>query len=255
MPASVPARNNRPNFSSRPPPIQILRVSRFSDFPTSRFSAFPNFQRFSIARPQGFPYCKDPMDLTTEQKQTVSKWVAAGDNLSAIQSKLNEQFKISMTYMDVRFLVDDLNLELKDPKPKADASDVSKTPPAAPAKASGEKKGFLDKMKEKVGLGSSENTEEIAEELDEEEDLPIEDALPAGASSVTVEVDKITLIPGALASGSVTFSDGVTGKWIVDQYGRPGFTEISQPGYRPKPADAQAFMQELGLMLQKHRGY
>ena len=42
--------------------------------------------------------------------------------------------------------------------------------------------------------------------------------------------------------------------WIVDNYGRPGFTEVSQPGYRPKPDDAQAFMQELSLQLQK-RGY
>ena len=78
--------------------------------------------------------------------------------------------------------------------------------------------------------------------------------LPAGASTVTVSVDKITLIPGALAAGTVTFSDGVTGKWMIDQQYRPGFTEISQPGYRPSPADAQAFMQELSAQLQK-RGF
>ena len=35
---------------------------------------------------------------------------------------------------------------------------------------------------------------------------------------------------------------------------RPGFTEISQPGYRPTPADSQAFMQELSRTLQQ-RGY
>ncbi|MBC7367180.1 MAG: hypothetical protein H7343_10290, partial [Undibacterium sp.] len=72
----------------------------------------------------------------------------------------------------------------------------------------------------------------------------------AGPTSVTVVVDKVTLIPGAIAGGTVTFSDGVTGKWIVDQQYRPGFTEISQPGYRPNPADAQAFMQELGRVMQ-----
>ena len=52
----------------------------------------------------------------------------------------------------------------------------------------------------------------------------------------------------------MTFSDGVTAKWIIDNYGRPGFTEVSQPGYRPKPADAQAFMQQLSAELQK-RGF
>jgi hypothetical protein len=83
-------------------------------------------------------------------------------------------------------------------------------------------------------------------------DLPPAD--PAGPSTVTVVVDKVTLIPGAIAGGSVTFSDGVTGKWIIDQQYRPGFTEISQPGYRPSPADAQAVMKELGRAMQS-RGF
>ncbi len=83
---------------------------------------------------------------------------------------------------------------------------------------------------------------------DEVDDLP-----PAGGN-VSVAVDKVTLIPGAVASGTVTFSDGVTAKWIIDQYGRPGFTEVSQPGYRPSPQDGQAFMQELSRSLQQ-RGY
>ena len=60
------------------------------------------------------------MSLSPEQKQAVSGWVAAGDNLSTVQKKLLEQFKVSLTYMDVRFLVDDLNLALKDPAPKID---------------------------------------------------------------------------------------------------------------------------------------
>jgi hypothetical protein len=198
------------------------------------------------------------MTLTPEQKQAVASWVAAGDNLSTVQQKLREQFQLSMTYMDVRFLVDDLNLELKDPKPQAKTNDLAKAPPAAsPGDKSGEKKGFLDKVKEKVGLGPKDDTAEMGADLAEEEafeagDIPAEAG--GGVSTVKVVVDKVTLIPGALAGGSVTFSDGVTGKWIVDQYGRPGFTEISQPGYRPNAADAQAFMRELSAELQK-RGF
>jgi len=164
------------------------------------------------------------MSLTPEQKSTVATWVAAGDNLSAVQKKLLEEFKITMTYMDVRFLVDDLELTLKDAAPKADASDVSKgapAPTAAPA----------------VG----------ADEEDLGEAVP---PTPAGNGNVTVTVDQVSLNPNALASGDVTFSDGITGKWIVDHSGRPGFTQISQPGYRPTPADGQAFMQELSAALQ-----
>lgn len=198
------------------------------------------------------------MTLTPEQKQAVTGWIAAGDNLSAVQKKLSEQFKLSMTYRDVRFLVDDLNLELKDAAPKVDASDVTKVPAAKPAAtppargAAPEKKGFFDKAKEKLGL-AKDDADAVPAADDEALDEPLDD-LPAGASNVSVSVDKVTLIPGALASGTVTFSDGVTGKWIVDQYGRPGFTEVSKPGYRPTPADGQAFMQELSAALQK-RGF
>jgi hypothetical protein len=173
------------------------------------------------------------MTLTPEQKKTVADWVAAGDGLYAIQKKLAEQLGISMTYMDVRFLVDDMDLKLKDPVPKADASDVGKGAPAAPAP---EKKGFLDKAKEKLGIAKSDDAEE------EEPELP-----PSG---IHITVDKVNLNPSALASGTVTFSDGVTGKWIVDPQGRPGLIDVSKTGYRPSPADAQAFMQELAAALQ-----
>ncbi len=166
-----------------------------------------------------------------------------------------------MTYRDVRFLVDDLNLALKDPAPKVDTSDVSKNASAAKAAPTHpetpEKKGLLDKAKEKLGLGKSASGPDEGEPSLEDEigDADAElDELPGGAGNVTVAVDKVTLTPGAVASGSVTFSDGVSGKWIIDQYGRPGFTEVSQPGYRPKPEDAQAFMQELTRTLQQ-RGY
>lgn len=197
------------------------------------------------------------MTLTPEQQQAVSGWITAGDNLSAVQKKLAEQFQISMTYRDVRFLVDDLNLALKDPAPKVDTSDVSKVQAAKPVggeparTAPAEKKGFFDKAKEKLGLGKDDPEAGLPEDDLADEDLSA--AVPA-AGGVTVEVDKVTLIPGALASGTVRFADGVTGKWVVDQYGRPGFTEVSKPNYRPTPADGQAFMQELSAALQK-RGF
>ncbi|MEY2879789.1 MAG: hypothetical protein RLZZ15_2169 [Verrucomicrobiota bacterium] len=191
------------------------------------------------------------MTLTPEQKTAVAGWVAAGDNLSVVQKKLTEHFKLSLTYRDVRFLVDDLDLTLKDPAPKVDASDVTKAAVPAPApkpaaEKPAEKKGFFDKAKEKLGLAKDAPADAELAEFEEE--------LPAAASTVAVTLDKATLIPGAVASGSVTFSDGVTGQWMVDQYGRPGFTKVSQPGYRPTPADGEAFMRELELAL-RQRGY
>jgi hypothetical protein len=192
------------------------------------------------------------MSLTPEQKTTVATWVAAGDNLSAVQKKLLEHFKLTLTYRDVRFLVDDLELTLKDPAPKADVSDVSKSTPAqkpaaAPAAAAAE-------PTELPPDDGSEFPEGDDADLPPEDAADLPPADPTAPSTVTVVVDKVTLIPGAIAGGSVTFSDGVTGKWIIDQQYRPGFTEISQPGYRPSPADAQAFMKELGRAMQS-RGF
>ncbi|HNC25134.1 MAG TPA: hypothetical protein PLU52_13105 [Opitutaceae bacterium] len=179
------------------------------------------------------------MSLTPEQKQAVAGWVTAGDNLSQVQKKLLEQFKLSLTYRDVRFLVDDLELTLKDAAPKIDASDVTKVQ-AAPAAPS------------RPAPGAAPGDPADGGDEAEAEDFPGNP--PAEGGNVSVAVDKVTLIPGAIASGTVTFSDGVTGKWIVDHQGRPGFTQISQPGYRPSAADGQAFIQQLSMALQR-QGY
>lgn len=190
------------------------------------------------------------MSLTPVQMKTVASWVEAGDNLSTIQKKLADELKLSMTYRDVRFLVDDLNLNIKDAAPKVDTSDVTKAQPAQPpvaAKPGPEKKGFLEKAKEKLGLGDAKP----AVDDDGAEDEAFEDLPDEAASGVRVAIDAVTLMPSALASGSVVFSDGVTAKWIVDQNGRPGFTEVSQPGYRPSAADGQAFVRELSAALQQ----
>jgi hypothetical protein len=190
------------------------------------------------------------MTLTPEQKQTVASWVAAGDNLSAIQKKLSEQLKISMTYMDVRFLVDDLDLAIKDAAPKVDTNDVSKAQPAKP-------KSPAAKTPPAAGAnGPAVADQDLPPDLEDGEFAEDPNAFPEepAAGNVVVEVNKVNLIPGALASGTVTFSDGVTADWIVDGQGRPGFTKVSQPGYRPTPADGQAFMQELSAALQK-QGY
>ena len=172
------------------------------------------------------------MTLTPEQKQTVATWVAAGDNLSIVQKKLSEQFQISMTYMDVRFLVDDLGLELKNAAPKADASDVTKAPASKAAAAAGE---------------SAANQEGEALPADD-----LADGAPAGPGGVTLELDRI-MRPGTAVSGTVTFSDGVSGKWALDQHGRL-MLDTGQKGYQPSAPDVQAFQRELQTQLQR-QGY
>lgn len=188
------------------------------------------------------------MSLTPEQKQTLAAWIAAGDNLSLVQKKLSEQFKISMTYRDVRFLVDDLGLELKNPAPKADASDVTKTPVSAPATPAARPAA----PKPKAGptdAGDDEDEVPTSEDYPAAEESALPEPAPAGASTLTLEIDRL-IRPGAMVSGNVTFSDGVTGKWALDQQGRL-MLDTGQKGYQPTPVDVQAFQRELQMQLQR----
>ncbi len=59
------------------------------------------------------------MTLTQEQANEVKEWLQGGAGIGDVQKRLSEKFGINMTYMDVRFLIDDLNLEVIDkPEPK-----------------------------------------------------------------------------------------------------------------------------------------
>lgn len=62
------------------------------------------------------------MELTDSQKSAVTGWIQEGRSIAEVQRLLLDEFKISMTYMDVRFLVDDLDIAMVEPEPEEDAS-------------------------------------------------------------------------------------------------------------------------------------
>lgn len=154
------------------------------------------------------------MTLTEEQNTTARKWLADGMKLSDFQRRLEADFGIKLTYMEVRFLVDDLKVLPKDPEPPKKPEPAAA--PASPAAAS----AAVDPT----------------------------GAAPAGGS-LNVTVDVVTR-PGTMVSGRVTFSDGMGGTWYVDQYGRPGLAPDTK-GYRPNPSDLQAFQAALERELVK----
>ena len=149
--------------------------------------------------------------LTPAQISKVSAWVAEGATLSQIQERLSSQLEVAMTYMDVRFLVDDLNLAL-----------IEKEEPKKPE-------------------------EPVAEATPAEAAVPAETA--QGAGVVTVEVDTIAQ-PHAMVSGHVTFSDGEKADWYIDHQGRPGMAART-PGYRPTPQDITDFQVKLDAALRQ----
>jgi len=159
------------------------------------------------------------MELSDSQKSAVSEWIQAGDSLAEVQRRLREEFELSMTYMDVRFLVDDLDISMAEPEAEAKAQDASEDDSDAGAEA------------------EMEATDpEIVDE--------------GGDGSVTVDVDAI-MRPGSLVSGTVKFSDGVSLGWQLGASGQLGLIPGDDPDYRPSPEDVQAFQAQLEEVLQK----
>ncbi|MFN0126563.1 MAG: hypothetical protein ACKV19_07760 [Verrucomicrobiales bacterium] len=156
------------------------------------------------------------MKLSSEQKQQVAEWVAAGATLNEIQDRLKSDMNVVLTFMDTRFLLSDLGLTLR-PPPEEEAEAAKH-----------------DELVE----GSADEWESPGSETDA---LPEEPGAPP--QQVKVTVDAVTL-PGTMVSGKVTFSDGVSGGWYLDQMGQLGLTGIPR-SYQPPESDVVAFQREL----------
>ncbi len=55
------------------------------------------------------------MKLSDEQRKKVAGWVGQGFSPSDVQRMIKEEFEISLTYLDLRLLLDDLKVVPKDP--------------------------------------------------------------------------------------------------------------------------------------------
>ena len=103
--------------------------------------------------------------LTPDQIAALNQWAAEGATMSDLQRHLKEDFGFTLTYMDTRFVILDLGIQLiEEPK-------------------------IVPKVAEK--------------------------AAPVATGVVTATMDTLTL-PGSMASGKVTFSDGETAIWMLD---------------------------------------
>lgn len=148
-------------------------------------------------------------DLSSEQVEMVKEWVAEGAQMADLQKRLKDDFGFNVTYMDTRFLSLDLALNFQ------------------------------------VGEEESEGPNDIENsEAQEEVDL---EPLVQDRETVTVTLDQVAR-PGAMVSGTVTFSDGMKALWLIDEMGRPSI-DPDQPGYQPSEADLVSFQAELKGLL------
>lgn len=63
------------------------------------------------------------MKFSDEQKDIVISWIQGGATLADVQRLLREEFQLNMTYMDVRFLVDDLDITMAEPEAEEKAQE------------------------------------------------------------------------------------------------------------------------------------
>jgi hypothetical protein len=166
------------------------------------------------------------MNLDESQRKKVTEWIGQGLKLSDIQNRLGSELGLTLTYMEVRLLVDDLKLTPKDvERPKTPQTGLGSTTTPSPAGAGG-------------APAAAPTSPEAA---------PGE--TPAAPGGVSVIVDHLAR-PGAVVSGKVTFSDGNRAEWYLDQSGRLGLVP-QQPGYRPPAGDVQQFQAALESELSK----
>ena len=154
------------------------------------------------------------MNLTEEQISTLKEKALAGAQLNELQKVIQEEFQQSITYMETRFLISDLEIEVISP-----AKDPEKTP--------------------------EPKQEEPPSQF--RMDQPSNPEAPHG--SVTVDVDNFAK-PGAVLNGSVIWSDGKTSTWLIDEQGGLDM-KTADPTYQPTAADIDTFQTKLRAMLER----
>ena len=63
----------------------------------------------------------NPDQLSPEQIQSIRTWAEEGLDLNAIQKRLHEDLNIKLTFMDTRFLLQDLDIRISQPEPEPES--------------------------------------------------------------------------------------------------------------------------------------
>lgn len=168
--------------------------------------------------------------LNPDQLKAVAEWFAAGASLDEIQKRLRSEFDVHMTYLDLRLLVADLPQPAEEEERASEATELPQSERAASAATTDLDDPPPPERPTRYDLDAP----------DADQGIPKPD--------VVVELDALT-IPGTMASGDVTFSDGTKGKWYLSQDGRLGLGNCPE-GYRPSPEDAALFQSRLMSLLQ-----
>ncbi len=176
--------------------------------------------------------------LTDEQTKAVRSWAEDGADLPAIQKRLGDEFEVHLTFMDTRFLIADLEIELKS---EEEEEEVVAEPVVEEAAA--ETAAPVDQAQELPA------DDAVAEAPPENGADPEADPAAGPLEKVTVTISELQR-PGMMANGNVTFANGQTAEWYLDQMGQLGMNP-TEPEFRPSPQQMLAFQQELQRLAQQ----
>ena len=168
--------------------------------------------------------------LENQIKLFMAQALAEGKSLSEIQTLVNNEFSLNMTYMDIRIIASTLDVDWQkvspapqkaEPAPPASDPEAAVEEESAPADAAGE---------------------------EEEDEMP---PLPQPSGKTQIDFSKLAR-PGMMVSGSVTFANGSTAEWFLDNMGRLGLENLN--GDQPSQEDVQDFQITLQHELRKYMG-
>ena len=162
----------------------------------------------------------NPDQLSPEQVRSIRDWAEEGLDLNAIQKRLHEDLGIKLTFMDTRFLLQDLDIQIRQPEPEPQAEQPAELsgaagPPPRPASLPG---------------------------------APAPPASLLGKTQVTV--DEITP-PHALMAGKILFRSGAQGVWDIDRTGRINWDATLG---EPTADDLREFETELQSVIRSRMG-
>ena len=175
-----------------------------------------------------------------ERDAFIMECLDGGMSLSELQNQLAERFDLHLTYMELRMLTADLqvNWSKQDAKVEAAKPKAKPAPKPAPAQVPN---APADNSEYEDGEDDAADTQDAGAPPAKPE---ADDAL---RGQTTVEVSKLVR-PGAAVSGTVKFGSGASGEWYLDQFGRLGFIPDEGSG-QPDQQDIQEFQVEVQKAL------
>ena len=184
-----------------------------------------------------------PEVSTQERDAFIMECLDGGMSLSEVQNQLAERFDLHLTYMELRMLTADLQVNWSKQDAKAEAAKPKIKPAPAASATPGSASAMPEESSEAYGAPDG---------YPGDEEAPESKPAPAATDnalrgSTTVEVSKLVR-PGAAVSGTVKFGSGASGEWYLDQFGRLGFIPDEGSG-QPDQQDIQEFQVEVQKAL------